>query len=159
MDRPPPTPYFLFPGLVGNSEKQSDGSALCLTIRTRFASVERPMLNHNQILLPIQALQLGRSYNGRILVNVDISVRQSMHGETVQQYADIHEMCIGELPVLTGSCICHRPRGSPGAVATGESSCFFIVSGQCKVIVSQERPADEGGGVVGVSPASAAAVS
>ena len=41
-------------------EKQGEGSSLCLTIRTRFASVERPMLHPNQILLPLQAQQLNR---------------------------------------------------------------------------------------------------
>ena len=119
-------------------EKTPDGSSVCLSIRTRLSSIEKPMLNANQILLPHQAMQLGRSYNGRILVNIEISVRTTHPGEGApppqQLTADIHEMCIGELPVLTGSCLCHRPRA-----ADNGTSCFFIVSGQCKVIVSQER--------------------
>lgn len=38
---------------------------------------------------------------------------------------------MGEVPVLVGSCLCHRPQQS--------LSSYFIVNGQCKVIVSQER--------------------
>ena len=34
----------------------------------RFASVQKPHLTENQILLPLQAQQLSRSYNGRLLV-------------------------------------------------------------------------------------------
>lgn len=167
-------------------EKQEANSSLCITIQTRFSAVEKPMLHTSQLMLPLQAQQLGRSYNGRLLVHLEIVVKQTVAagetprsvcvlpsaGQVVQQFsADIHDMCVGEVPVLVGSCLCHRP---PGAL-----SCYFIVflgtavachpcmtlfvwcllippppsfffapvhptrcpvsSGQCKVIVSQER--------------------
>lgn len=78
-------------------EKQ-EGSSLCITtgnvfkqmisfpvwIQTRFATVEKPMLNNNQIMLPLQAHQLGRSYNGRLLVHVEISVKQTINGQVAQ---------------------------------------------------------------------------
>lgn len=104
------------------------------------------MLNENQILLPLQAQQLGRScsgprnqnsapglHNGRILVHVEIVVRQTVGGEMVQQHvADIQKLCVGEIPVLVGSKLCYRHEKNPPA-------SYFIVNGQCKVIVSQER--------------------
>ena len=126
-------------------EKQGEGSSLCLTIRTRFASVEKPMLHSNQILLPLQAQQLNRSYNGRLLLNVEIIVKQITNNDVIQQYAaDVQDLCVGigcfffwrrhpteEIPVLVGSCLCHR--------RANDNMCFFIVNGQCKVIVSQEQ--------------------
>lgn len=101
------------------------------------------MLNNRQILLPMQAQQLGRSYNGRLLIHVEINVKQTVKGELVHQYtADIQDLCVGEVPVLVNSVLCHRPAPVPPA-------CFFIahgiqtnepvssVNGQCKVIVSR----------------------
>lgn len=82
------------------AEKQ-ENSSLCISIQMRFGSVERPMLNNRQILLPMQAQQLGRSYNGRLLVHVEINVKQTVNGEVVHQYsADIQDLCVGEVPVL-----------------------------------------------------------
>lgn len=133
-------------------EKPGDGSTLCLTIRTRFASLGKPMLNANQILLPLQAQQLdpapvcwwwsankrepavGRSYTGRLLVNVEISVKQTLHRVVVQQQvADIKDLCIGEIPILVGSVLCHQRHRTGDA----SPSCFFVNNGQAKVIVSQ----------------------
>lgn len=77
-------------------EKLADASTLCLSIRTRFASLCRPMLNANQILLPMQAQQLGKSYTGRLLVNVEISVKQTVNRQVVQQQvADIKDLWAG----------------------------------------------------------------
>ena len=57
------------------SERGSNGSILSVTIQMKFASTQKPMLTESQpqILLPLQAQQLGRSYNGRILVRVYFS--------------------------------------------------------------------------------------
>jgi hypothetical protein len=42
-------------------------------------------------------MQLGRSYTGRLLVNVEISVRQTVNGQVVHQYsADVRDLCVGE---------------------------------------------------------------
>lgn len=46
----------------------SDGSALAVTIHIRFCQIQRPHLTDNQILLPLQAQQLGRSWGGPFLV-------------------------------------------------------------------------------------------
>lgn len=40
-----------------------------MTIQTRFASVEKPMLNSNQKMLPMQAQQLGRSCAGSLITH------------------------------------------------------------------------------------------
>ena len=47
------------------SERGSNGSILSVTIQMKFASTQKPMLTESQpqILLPLQAQQLGRSYN------------------------------------------------------------------------------------------------
>lgn len=56
-------------------------------------------------------------------------------GASVGYHADIQNLNIGELPVLVGSVLCHSPiQHQPNT-----SSCFFIVNGQTKVIISQER--------------------
>lgn len=39
------------------------------------------MLNNNQIMIPLQAHQLGRSYNGRLLVHIEIAVKQTINGQ------------------------------------------------------------------------------
>ena len=95
------------------------------------------MLTGNQLLLPLQAQQLGRSYTGRVLMHVEITVRHTLNGQLVSPpcSADIQRLCIGELPILVGSALCHTASTSP-------MSCYFIVNGQCKVIVSQEKPCD-----------------
>ena len=65
-------------------------------------------------------------------------------GQVCQEFgADIHtqagandphgsDLCIGEVPVLVGSALCNgRPHYT--------TACYFIVNGQCKVIVSQAQ--------------------
>ena len=83
------------------SEKGSDGHTLSVVVQMQFASVQRPMLTESQpqILLPLQAQQLGRSYNGRVLMNVEIIVRETCRGpedSAPQQvrvhHADIHDL-------------------------------------------------------------------
>lgn len=49
-------------GATKPPEKQTDGSSICINIQTKFGKIEKPMLHTNQILLPLQAQQLGRSY-------------------------------------------------------------------------------------------------
>ena len=64
-------------------EKQEANSSLCISIQTRFSAVEKPMLHTSQLMLPLQAQQLGRSYNGRLLVHLEIVVKQTVAaGET-----------------------------------------------------------------------------
>jgi hypothetical protein len=93
--------------------------------------MEKPMLNASQLMLPLQAQQLARSYNGRMLVHVEITVKQTVDAQpddgarlpaapnqVVQQFAaDIHDMCMGEIPILVGSSLCHRPAGA--------QACYF----------------------------------
>ena len=59
------------------SERGPNGSALSVNIQTHFASVQRPMLTENQpqILLPLQAQQLGRSCPGESLSPLNLPVR------------------------------------------------------------------------------------
>ena len=148
-----------------------------MTIQMKFASTQKPMLTESQpqILLPLQAQQLGRSYNGRILVNVEINtqacllsyppcpmtgdgryvgclrffafvpkvslvtdnwsldkrmlddIKSSTGEEAVQQFqADIQDLCVGEIPVLVGSCLCHQP--VQRATCTGAPVSYFIVT-------------------------------
>ena len=106
------------------SERGANGTALSVNIQTHFASVQRPMLTENQpqILLPLQAQQLGRSYNGRLLVNLDITVREVTGAAVPPQlhHTDVRDLCVGEIPVLVtrcapgarlsaGSVLCHQP--------------------------------------------------
>jgi DNA-directed RNA polymerase beta subunit len=129
------------------SERSGTGAALSVVIQMKFASAQRPMLTESQpqILLPLQAQQLCKSYNGRLLVNIEIHVRvttPSAEGGdappvVTMHEADIRDLCVGEIPALVGSCLCHQPL-PPGARQTG-GLCYFIVNGQSKVIVSQER--------------------
>lgn len=122
-------------------EKQEAGCILSITVHTHFGCLQKPMLNASQIILPLQAQQLGRSYTGRLLVDVVITVKQTVNGEVVQQFTtDIKDVCVGEIPVLVGSAVCHR-------VLPGAASCFFIVNGQSKVLVSQEQGVMYGGWV------------
>ena len=113
------------------------------------------MLNPSQIVLPLQAQQLGRScLRGRpppapapphrppARARGDPrqadgggpggpAVRrrhpQSLHGPGPPPSGP--SLRIGEVPILVGSALCHRPNGS--------LSSYFIVNGQCKVIVSR----------------------
>lgn len=116
------------------SGRTADGRALSVLVKLRFASIQKPMLTENQpqILLPMQAQQLGRSYNGRLLVNVEIGIKLSTPEEGVHRHdADIRDLCVGEIPVLVGSVMCHQPP------APGRNVAYFIVNGQNKVIVSR----------------------
>ena len=154
-------------------EKQ-DNVWLSINIQTHFTCVEKPMLNPSQIILPLQAQQLGRSYTGRLLVHVEVrtvaadATKRSWCGSvsskrwqarscssslpiSTNRPAVTHparrapNLCIGDVPVLVGSCLCHNPTGSL-------SSYFIVIVGccgythpmpspncQCKMIVSQER--------------------
>jgi hypothetical protein len=101
------------------SERGANGASLAVTIRMQFSGVQRPMLTEHQILLPLQAQQLGRSYTGRLLVNVDITVREVGESGGVPRvhHTDVRDLCIGEIPVLVGSCLCHQPVSTVGSVA------------------------------------------
>ena len=94
------------------SERGAGGASLAVTIHMQFASVQKPMLTEHQaqIMLPLQTQQLGRSYNGRLLVNIEIFVREvaADGGGTQTHHADIRDLCIGEIPILVGSCLCHQ---------------------------------------------------
>ena len=70
-----------------------------------------------------------RSYNARIFINIEIAVKQVSDGVTVQQQADIHDLCIGELPVMVGSVLCHRPIPRGEAIKSTGDACYFIVNG------------------------------
>lgn len=117
------------------SERNGTGASLSVTIQMHFASVQRPMVTEHQtqIMLPLQTQQLGRSYTSRLLVNVEIFAKEVVPdgGGPQTHHADIRDLCIGDIPVLVGSCLCHQPN-------SGHMS-HFIVNGQNKVIVSQER--------------------
>lgn len=120
------------------SERSNTGTSLVLTVTMRFGRLEKPRINENQILHPVYALQLCKSYNSRLMINVDILVKQCNNdGSILTQQAEIRDLCIGEIPVLLGSALCHKP--ITGRVQPGEA-CYFIVNGGPKVIVSQERP-------------------
>lgn len=128
-------------------ERKPD-STLSIVMKIRFNRIDRPQLTDNQILLPLQAQQLTKSYNGRILIDVEITIKSTgPAGQPFENQADVRGLCIGEIPVLVGSCLCHRPlpeRPSAAAPPTDAASAdsiaaYFIVHGQNKVIVSQER--------------------
>ena len=119
------------------SERTPNGSAMSMVIQIRFASVQRPMLTESQpqILLPLQAQQLCKSYNGRLLVNVQITLRVTTPAAEPEgapvvavHEADVQDLCIGEIPVLVGSCLCHQPL-APGTSQPGAIS-YFIVNGR-----------------------------
>jgi hypothetical protein len=59
--------------------------------------VQKPVLpdNPHQTLLPLQAQQLGRSYNGRLMVNVEIVVRDT--GGTTDVAPTQYEAFVGDL--------------------------------------------------------------
>ena len=121
------------------SERNHSGQAMTITISMHLGSIQKPMLTDNQILLPLQAQQMGRSYNARLLLNLDISIRETATGDegaNVHQ-ADIRDLCVGEIPVLVGSTLCHQSIKTHGN--TCGNACYFVVNGQTKVIVSQER--------------------
>ncbi len=137
-------------------ERKPDGN-LSIVMNIRFARIERPRLTKHQILLPLQAQQLSRSYNGDLIVDVDITIRSSSSAAaatataatavggsgppppppTYEHQADVRGLCVGEIPVLVGSALCHRP--VPHNHNNEDATCYFIVKGQPKVIVSQER--------------------
>jgi hypothetical protein len=86
------------------SEKNSERGSLSVTIHLRFASVQKPVLHDNpdQTLLPLQAQQLGRSYNGRLMVNVEIAVRDTCGlpegAPPVQHEAFVGDLCPSAAP-------------------------------------------------------------
>jgi hypothetical protein len=84
--------------LPSGSEKGNDRGTLSVTIHLRFASVQKPVVQDNpdQTLLPLQAQQLGRSYNGRLLVNVEIVVRDTC-GQPEGAAPTQHEAFVGDL--------------------------------------------------------------
>ena len=49
-------------------------------------------------MMPLQAQQLSRSYNGRLLVNLEITVRDSASEPNQLYNAEINDLCIGEIP-------------------------------------------------------------
>lgn len=67
------------------SERHASGTALSITIQLRFGSIAKPQLTENQILQPIQAQQLSKSYNGRLLVNIEITIRKTDAGEAMRE--------------------------------------------------------------------------
>lgn len=126
------------------SERGPNGSHLSVTVQTRFASVQKPQLSENQeqILLPLQCQQFARSYNGRLLVNVDIAVREGGAGNAPPQHyhAEIRDLCVaqgagdegrptpsagGEVPVLVGSCLCHQPIPRNSSLPVGAVAYFI----------------------------------
>lgn len=117
------------------SERNTAGQAMVITINLRLGSIQKPMLTDHQLLLPLQAQQLGRSYNARLLLNVEISIRETGTSESAGRthQADIHELCVGDIPVLVGSVLCHQPLNRQ----SGTNACYFVVNGQTKVVVSQ----------------------
>lgn len=113
---------------------------------------------------PLQAQQLFRSYNGRLMVNVHITVKETttdtvsaigmwwilnvFYGHhfpglepVVHQFqSDIHDLCIGEIPILVGSIMCHTDisqQKKANSTVDPLSGCYFIINGQAKVIVNQ----------------------
>lgn len=116
--------------IVWSERNGSGGQAMTITIHLRLGNIQKPMLTDNQILLPLQAQQLGRSYNARLLLNIEISIRESGSENTHQ--ADIHDLCAGDIPVLVGSVLCHQSLNCQSGCA-----CYFVVNGQTKVVVSQ----------------------
>lgn len=187
------------------SERPSSGGLLSVSVQLRFASVEKPRIgdNGNRILMPSQAQQLTRSYTGRLLVNVEITVREiappplptpsdasatprSPDGGAADDLmevdnqqppgkdeepvatqpppppvprvhqADIRDLCIGDIPILVllvvragfpyrttrpppGSVLCHQPVPPHCRSTAATNAAYFIVNGQSKVIVAQER--------------------
>jgi DNA-directed RNA polymerase beta subunit len=121
------------------SERNHSGQAMTITIQMHLGSIQKPMLTDNQILLPLQAQQMGRSYNARLLLNLDISIRENTTDDNAANVhqADIRDLCVGEIPVLVGSTLCHQSIKAQGNVCG--NACYFVVNGQTKVIVSQER--------------------
>jgi DNA-directed RNA polymerase beta subunit len=117
------------------SERNLTGQAMSITVQVRLGSIKKPMLTDNQILLPLQAQQMGRSYNARLLLNVDIAIRETAQiGEKANTHqADICDLCVGDIPVLVGSVLCHQS----ATQSAGGNACYFVVNGQTKVIVSQ----------------------
>lgn len=119
------------------SERPQSGGSLSVSVQLRFASVEKPRIgdNGNRILMPSQAQQLTRSYNGRLLVNVEITVREfaqpssdtdaatpmdvDPESTTAEppvpriHQADIRDLCIGDVPVLV-------PRGQSQSTMPSE---------------------------------------
>lgn len=116
------------------SERNLTGQAMTIKVQVRLGSIKKPMLTDHQILLPLQAQQLGRSYNARLLLNVDISIRETApNGEKANVHqADICDLCVGDIPVLVGSVLCHQAVTQSSA----GNACYFVVNGQTKVIVS-----------------------
>jgi DNA-directed RNA polymerase beta subunit len=116
------------------SERNSSGQAMVITINLSLGNIQKPMFTDHQLLLPLQAQQLGRSYNARLLLDVEISIRETGTGDIPGRIhqADIHELCVGEIPVLVGSVLCHQPFNRQ----SGTNACYFVVNGQSKVVVS-----------------------
>ncbi len=125
-------------------ERRPDGGSLSIVLNIRFSRMERPQLTDHQIMLPLQAQQLSKSYNGRLLIDVEVAIKttNAATGETYENQADVRDLCVGEIPVLVGSCLCHRPLGGGSAPSGGGlSASYFVVKGQTKVIVSRpDRP-------------------
>ena len=50
-----------------------------------------------------------------------------MGDDSIQQFqADIQDLCVGEIPVLVGSCLCHQP--VQRATCAGAPVSYFIVT-------------------------------
>ena len=113
----------------------------------RFSSIQKPMLtdNQEQVMLPLQAQQLGRSYNGKLLVNVEITVRDVANAEESPRTAGVREtravapelhqaevqnLCVGEIPILVGSCLCHQSTAPNHGSRITQPMPYFIVNGR-----------------------------
>lgn len=119
------------------SERSSESGNLTMTLSIRFGRLERPQLHENQVLQPSHALHLCRPYNSRVIIHIDIQIRHvAPDGTTNLQQSEICDLCIGEIPVLVGSVLCHRSIALDCGPQAGDA-CYFIVNGSPKVIVNR----------------------
>lgn len=111
------------------TERSNEDGNLTMSLTIRFGRLEKPQLHENQVLQPSHALHLCRPYNSRVIIHIDIQIRHVQPDETTTiQQSEITDLCIGEIPVLVGSVLCHKRIVPDSSLHAGES-CYFIVNG------------------------------
>ena len=98
------------------SERGGGTRSLSLGIHIRFCGLRKPQLTESHTLQASQAQMLSRSYNARLLVNIEINVKRTdtKTGEVTLHQADIPELCIGEIPHRIQTYVFDSSLGSRG---------------------------------------------
>ena len=110
-----------------------------LIITMQNPVIQRPTHRRQRILTPRTCRQLGLSYNGALHCDITVTVRKPS-GDIKRMESGVF---MGEVPVMLGTSACWIGAGvvsrEDAEEAEGDDLGYFVVNGQEKIMVAQER--------------------